>query len=589
MLPTCSFLVLLCRRALLLCVLLASLPLQAAGLSLPGLAGDEQDVALDAWSAVTWLPERGGPWTLDQARARRAELVVPTTPRANLGVRREAVWLQLDLHTGPVVGGHWLLDIDYPSLDRIEVYLLRDGELQQTSLLGDHLPLHQRPLRNRSPNVALLLAPAASYELWLRVETTSSMILPVRLMSPAALARSESAMQLYEGMAGGIGLCLAIYALAYWVSMRESTFLWYAFSVMAITAFFYALEGVGPQHLWGDSEWMTRNGAPFLILLALVGGLGFLDRSLKVRELMPWVAWTMYASALVAALAALAFALGALDYRGAHLTGTVLGPLPIVLGLPVAWRRARQGDRAALYILIGWGVYAVGILIMALLLRGALEATPLTLHAFQAAGVLEMVMWMRVLGVRIEALRHEAEHGRRERARLLTMAHTDALTGLANRRGLMAALADRLPDADPQRLLVAYVLDLDGFKAVNDRLGHDAGDELLREVASRLRAAVRSDDLVARLGGDEFVVLVDGLQRDEDAAEVGQHLLSAVLRPITVRGTACEVGATIGYALAPLDAGEEAALLKLADAAMYAGKQAGKGRVRRGQVAFGPA
>ena len=106
---------------------------------------------------------------------------------------------------------------------------------------------------------------------------------------------------------------------------------------------------------------------------------------------------------------------------------------------------------------------------------------------------------------------------------------------------------------------------------------------------SRLRAAVRSDDLVARLGGDEFVVLVDGLQRDEDAAEVGQHLLSAVLRPITVRGTACEVGATIGYALAPLDAGEEAALLKLADAAMYAGKQAGKGRVRRGQVAFGPA
>ncbi len=577
-----------CARWLLATWLLLSAgPVLASVLGLPDLLSSRTPLTVEAWPAVRWMPEAGTGWTLEQARAAHEGLLVPDTPRANLGVRRTPVWLQLTVQAGAVQEGRWLLDIDYPSIDRVEVFLLRDGRLEQQALLGDHLPVAERPMPHRALNVPLRLSPGQAHELWLRVETTSSMILPIRLISAPALARYEAAMQFYQGIAGGIGLCLAIYALAHWIGTRDASFLWYACAELSITAFFYALEGVGPQHWWEGSEWLTRNGGPFWVLAALVCGLGFLDRTLRVGELMPRVALAMRTCGVIAALALVGFVLGWVDYRGAHLVGSVLGPTPILLGLPVAWARARDGDRGALYILIGWGIYSVGIVLMALLLRGLVEANPVTMHAFQAGSVLEMTMWLRALGVRLEELRQEAERSRHEREALRSLAHTDPLTGLANRRGLMQALDERLPRARPGQMLATYVLDLDGFKAVNDRYGHDAGDELLCEVARRLQDSLRASDLVARLGGDEFVVVADGLESDAAAQRIGEKLLDAVLRPIVVRGEPCQVGVTVGFALVPLDANDAPSLLKRADAAMYGGKQDGKSCVRRGGASHG--
>jgi diguanylate cyclase (GGDEF)-like protein len=130
-------------------------------------------------------------------------------------------------------------------------------------------------------------------------------------------------------------------------------------------------------------------------------------------------------------------------------------------------------------------------------------------------------------------------------------------------------------------------LGLNGFKAVNDRLGHDAGDELLKAVAERLRSPVRRREVVARLGGDEFVVMATGLMGDDEARRLDDKLLDTFATPLTLRWQPCKVGLTIGYALAPLDGSDSASLLAGADAAMYAGKQAGKHTLRRGQASVG--
>ncbi|MCF6734367.1 GGDEF domain-containing protein [Blastococcus sp. KM273129] len=156
-------------------------------------------------------------------------------------------------------------------------------------------------------------------------------------------------------------------------------------------------------------------------------------------------------------------------------------------------------------------------------------------------------------------------------------AGTDDLTGLPNRRSLVRRLETDLATGRPTALLL---LDLDGFKAVNDGLGHEAGDELLRRLAERLRAAVRPTDLVARLGGDEFVVVLDATDPDV-APECAERLAGVVSRPVTVAGVPVRVGVSIGLALAsPGDATDPAALLRCADVAMYAAKGAGGG-VRR--------
>jgi diguanylate cyclase len=150
-------------------------------------------------------------------------------------------------------------------------------------------------------------------------------------------------------------------------------------------------------------------------------------------------------------------------------------------------------------------------------------------------------------------------------------ARTDELTGLPNRRVLMQEAAEALEVATAQRPAALLLLDLDGFKEVNDSLGHHAGDHLLRQIGPRLRPALRSGDLLARLGGDEFAVLLHDAGLDE-AEALADRLRELILQPITVEGIRLHVGVSIGVASAPVPAATVQELLRCADVAMYAAK-----------------
>ena len=159
------------------------------------------------------------------------------------------------------------------------------------------------------------------------------------------------------------------------------------------------------------------------------------------------------------------------------------------------------------------------------------------------------------------------------------IAHYDALTNLPNR----VLLADRLQQAMVQcqrhdrSLAVAY-LDLDGFKAVNDRHGHNTGDELLIALAHRMKTALREGDTLARIGGDEFVAVLVDLEEVQDCTPVLIRLLQAAAAPATVGNAVLHVSASIGVTLYPQDAADADQLMRHADQAMYQAKQAGKNR-----------
>jgi diguanylate cyclase (GGDEF)-like protein/PAS domain S-box-containing protein len=152
-------------------------------------------------------------------------------------------------------------------------------------------------------------------------------------------------------------------------------------------------------------------------------------------------------------------------------------------------------------------------------------------------------------------------------------AHHDPLTGLANR----ALMLEHLHAADADQEHALLLIDLDGFKAVNDSFGHGMGDLVLRRVAARLRAGVRPDDLVARLGGDEFVVLVHG--GEERALPLAHRLLDLLSEPMNLEGRPVTLGCSIGVAYLSDDRDADA-VLGDADIAMYAAKGRGKGRVQ---------
>jgi len=177
-------------------------------------------------------------------------------------------------------------------------------------------------------------------------------------------------------------------------------------------------------------------------------------------------------------------------------------------------------------------------------------------------------LWMMV---DITAVKDSEAHAQR-------LALQDPLTGLGNRLHLTASLPQLLRDAERagRKAAVCY-LDLDGFKAVNDRLGHDAGDALLRETARRITECLRANDIVARLGGDEFVIVLGGLHGGSEVDLVCGRILASVSAPIDLGGgEIVSVQASIGVALHPEHAEDAGKLLELADQAMYAAKRRGR-------------
>jgi diguanylate cyclase (GGDEF)-like protein len=173
------------------------------------------------------------------------------------------------------------------------------------------------------------------------------------------------------------------------------------------------------------------------------------------------------------------------------------------------------------------------------------------------------------------AIRHAIERKRVERE-LSQLAKFDPLTGLPNRLLFRDRLTQAVQRIDRRDRVVALIfIDLDGFKAVNDRYGHATGDRLLKAVAGRLCRVVRRTDTVARLGGDEFTIILEGLRRTDDAARVAEQVLRSLRQPFELGGLVIELGASLGVAIASHATEVPDMLTHRADVAMYRAKASG--------------
>ncbi len=535
---------------------------------------------VQAWPAVTLLVDEQAAFSTDEALERRGEFQRPTKD-ATLGVRKDAVWLHIPVAVDAASSGRWILEINHPDLNRIDVVLMQRGEILQRSVLGTDVPRAERPLPGRTPAQAFHLQPGQDYEFLLRVQTRGAMILPITFNTPSGILSRSVNEQMLQGVLTGLALCLIFYSLAQWFSLREPLFIQYALLTTGSLLYSMHFFGIGQQYLWGHNPWLTSHAVGLASLVALIGSFLFMSQALEGHNPQSRFLRGMRLGAVLTAVLAVAYALDLISLKGLSVIVSVMGPLPAMLSIPGAWRRARKGDSIGTTLLIAWFVYGLGSAVIIGVINGGLPVNFWTLHSFQISATVDMLLFMRVLGLRTEALHTKVLHANQQLDAMHSLAHTDPLTGLPNRRGLQIELSSALSRARPESRLAVYVMDLDGFKPVNDQHGHDVGDELLVAVAKRLQGHLRQTDVIARLGGDEFVVVTGQLHNTVQAHELGLKLLEAFSSPFSLGHIQVQVGLTIGYAIAPDDSQDGAGLLKLADAAMYSGKQSGKFCVRR--------
>jgi diguanylate cyclase (GGDEF)-like protein len=225
-----------------------------------------------------------------------------------------------------------------------------------------------------------------------------------------------------------------------------------------------------------------------------------------------------------------------------------------------------------------WAPYGAIVATFALLLVAEREDSVLPLSITVIAVAVALVVGARQLLAQL-ALADEQARNRVLVEQLRHQAFHDVLTGIANRAQLNVELGHLLtPVAGSGRYQAIFMIDLDGFKAINDKFGHDVGDQVLIAVAERLQKGLRHGDTAARLGGDEFVVLADNLSGPTTAVAIGERILEALSTPIELAVGALVPGASIGVAVSSESSASAEVLLREADSALYEAKRTGRGR-----------
>lgn len=209
-------------------------------------------------------------------------------------------------------------------------------------------------------------------------------------------------------------------------------------------------------------------------------------------------------------------------------------------------------------------------------------------HVFERTrpnGAILEVRGMPIAGGGFVTIYLDVTEQRLAQATIAHMAHHDALTKLPNRMLFRDRLEQAVALAGRGAVMALHYLDVDGFKPVNDRLGHKAGDELLVAISERLLGTVRKHDTVARLGGDEFAIVQTGIREARDAVSLASRVMKSIAAPFGIAGGTVSVGVSIGIAVAPSDGLDPDDLLRKADAAMYASKGSGRSRISFFQAA----
>ncbi len=538
---------------------------------------------------MTVLSEMQKPLTLADAQAAVAEFERPQTSYATLGVRAQPTWLRVPFRVDAVDGigtQQWVMNIDYPPLNSIDAYVTHDGHTVQQAKLGSLRAFASRPLLSRSHAMPLDLA-AGDYDLMLRVESRGATILPIEFMQPSAFHRASVAEQMLRGIQVGFFFCMLLYSLAQWIGTREPLFLKYALLVSGSFLFSLLLSGVGAQWVWRDAFWFEQHMAGIGSLVAVAGTFLFLgdilrrQRTANSSEPADRFPRVMNSGAALCGVLLVIYCFDAFNTKLLTAMIVLLGPLPLLLSLPRFVSKVAKGDAIGRYLLLAFAFYVSTVVVTTQTIRGQLPANVWTLHSLTFGEMCHILAFTLVLVSRAREMRLASEYARTEHDVMRSMAYADHLTGLPNRRSLTDTMTLALAGATPQHMLAVYLIDLDGFKRINDTHGHEVGDQLLVEAANRLRSARRNGDVVARLGGDEFVMLAGRLHDPAQAKQIGEQLLALFDSPFKLAGAEMRVGLTIGYAIAPATCHEAATVLRMADGAMYQGKQRGKGRLQQ--------
>jgi diguanylate cyclase (GGDEF)-like protein len=540
----------------------------------------------------------------------------PANGRASVGQSRNPWWIKVTLQRTPDAPSQWWLEVSSVTLLDLRLYLPNENGDWQARESGELVAHHEG--RDHDFRHMLFKLPPLNQEpltFYLRSYDPAGNSFPMRAWRLDHLTQTAAEENLALGVVYGIIAALLLYNLFIFISLRDSAYFWYVLTTAGALLMILSMSGHGFQYLWPDSPvpfWLDRITLPSLWGFC---ACRFTQSLLQTRS---HVRWAHHLLSFACACYVLAVSLDALGQR--HIAAWLIALLSLTsipAALGSALIRWRQGYFPALLYLCGYGLVLGSISLALMRATGLVQPATWNTYVFPLSVAAESILFSFALAYRIQTLKQERakaqEQADREKtARLAQMqgsaddlqnavklrtaelaqanlklcererelqhaAFHDPLTELPNRRYLVEHCEAALAQAKRHNQAVALLLiDLDHFKPINDRHGHDAGDQMLQAIAQRLREHVRAGDAVARLGGDEFAVLICGADAEEHARDIARRLLAELAQPVSYRTERLTVTISIGAALYPQHAHNFTCLYKAADEMLYKVKARGR-------------
>ncbi|UUQ66871.1 ATP-binding protein [Pseudomonas fuscovaginae UPB0736] len=327
----------------------------------------------------------------------------------NAGYSRSAFWLKVDLTYKPKKTGvrrTWLLEMAYPPMDRIDLYLPNaSGGYQLSQRTGDELPFASRPIKQNNYLFELDFAPNESKTLYLRLQTDGSVQAPLSLWSEQAYLEDQPVRLYVLGLIYGVLLGMLVYNLFIYLSVRDTSYLYYIFYIASFGFYQLSVNGAAVQYFWPDNPWWANAATPFLIGSAGFFGCQFTRSFLGTAAHSRWLDRLLL---LLMAVGVLVMALSLMTGYGLALRVATALALAFTVTIFFAGARAwYRGLRVARYFLIAWSAFLLGGLINTLMVLGYLPNMFLTMYASQIGSALEVGLLSLALADRINAMREQ--------------------------------------------------------------------------------------------------------------------------------------------------------------------------------------
>ncbi len=566
---------------------------------------------------IELLEDVGGQLSIaDMAEPAVQQRFRPANGLATVGHSRNPWWIKVSLRRSSDAPAQWWLENAGITIYRLQLYLPdgQGGWTERQSGVGTSYAAGT----DHSYRRMLFKLPELGDEpltLYFRSYDPAGNSFPLKIWQLLDLEQQASRENIGFGLIYGVIFALLLYNLFILMALRDRAYLWYVLATGCVLVFILSMTGHGFQYLWPGQAvpfWLDRITLPALWGIFVIR---FTQELLYTRQGLRWPHRILNLGALCYAAAMLVNIAG---YRAEAALMIALTPIfSVSMALLSAAVRCYQGFIPARFYLLGYGAVLGSTAVLVMRAAGLIQPSNFTAYLFPIAVAAETILFSFALAYRIQMLKQEKadailQADREKSARLamiqasadelqravtertaelaatnerlqqreLELQHAafhDPLTELPNRRYLVDRCEAALAHAKRHQESVALLLiDLDHFKPINDRFGHDAGDLMLQTIARRLREHVRAEDSVARLGGDEFAVLISGADAERYAREIAERLLAELALPVLYGVEPLSVTISIGVALYPQHASHFSSLYKAADEMLYKVKSRGR-------------